>query len=275
MSIIDPTARVEPGAMIGQDVTIGPYCVIGPHAVIGDRSRLVAHAHIAGHTSIGSGTVVYPFASLGTPPQSVKYRGGPTRLVIGPDCDIREGVTMNIGSEDGGGLTEVGSKCFFMVGSHVAHDCHVGNNVTFANNATLGGHVTVGDYVFIGGLSAVHQFVRIGEGAMIGGVSAVRGDVIPFALVAGEQSHLNGINIVGMKRRGYKREDMHRMRRAYAALFFGAGTFAERLGTVKKEFSGDPVVGKVLSFIGEGGARALAHPPLRRSNTSPDSEAPL
>ena len=275
MTAIDPTAQIAPGAAIGQDVSVGPYCVVGPHAVIGDKCRLVAQVHVAGHTTIGAGTVIYPFASLGTPPQSVKYRGGPTRLVIGANGDIREGVTMNLGSEDGGGLTEVGTGCFFMVGSHVAHDCRVGNNVTFANNATLGGHVIIGDHVFLGGLSAVHQFVRVGEGAMIGGVSGVRGDVIPFAHAVGEYAYLNGINIVGMKRRGYKREEMHRVRRAYRALFSAGGTFRERLAAVKKEFSGDPVVGKMISFIDEGGARALTHPPLRHGGTAAEPEAAL
>jgi len=152
---IDPTARIESGAVIGEDVSIGPYCVIGPNVTIETGCKLLAHVHVAGHTTLGSGSIVYPFASLGTPPQSVKYKGGPTKLVIGPNCEIREHVTMNTGTEEAGGLTEVGARCLFMVGAHVAHDCHVGNDVTLANNATLGGHVIVGDNVFFGGLSAV------------------------------------------------------------------------------------------------------------------------
>ena len=205
MAAIDPTARVEPGAVIGQDVSIGPYCVIGPNVAIGDGCRLVAHVHVTGHTTIGARTVIYPFASLGTPPQSVKYRGGPTRLVIGADCDIRESVTMNTGTEDDGGVTEVGDRCFLMVGSHVGHDCQVGNDVTFANNVVLGGHVTVGDYVVFGGQAAVRQFVRIGEGAMVVGMSGVRADVIPFGLVQGPLADLIGLNVVGMRRRGSTR----------------------------------------------------------------------
>ena len=201
--MIDPTARIEPGAAIGQNASIGPYCVVGPHAVIGDGCRLVAHVHVAGHTTIGPRTVLYPFASLGSPPQSVKYRGGPTRLVVGADCDIREGVTMNTGTEDGGGVTEVGDRCFLMVGSHVGHDCMVGNDVTFANNVVLGGHVTIGDFVVFGGQAAVRQFVRIGEGAMIVGLSGVRADVIPFGLVQGPLANLMGLNVVGMRRRGF------------------------------------------------------------------------
>jgi UDP-N-acetylglucosamine acyltransferase len=274
MVAIDPTARIETGAVIGKDVSIGPYCVIGPHAVIADGCRLLAHVHVSGHTSIGAGTVIYPFASLGTPPQSVKYGGGPTRLLIGANCDIREHVTMNIGTEEGGGLTEVGSGCFFMVGSHVGHDCRVGNNVTFANNATLGGHVTVGDYVFLGGLAAVHQFARIGEGAMIGGVTGVRGDVIPFAYAVGDHAKIMGVNVVGMKRRGYSRQDMHRLRRAYQTLFSACGTFRERVEAASKEFAGDPVVGKVIAFIGEGGERALVHPPAKGRDSAADLDAP-
>ncbi len=166
------------------------------------RLPLVAHVNLTGHTTIGPRTVIYPFASLGSPPQSVSYRGGPTRLVIGAECDIRENVTMNTGTEDGGGVTEVGDRCFFMVGSHVAHDCKVGNDVMFANNILLGGHVTIGDNVVFGGGVAVRQFVRIGEGAMIVGLSGVRADVIPYGMAHGPLADLIGLNVVGMRRRG-------------------------------------------------------------------------
>lgn len=260
MTAIDPTARIETGAVIGHDVSIGPYCVIGSNAVIEDKCRLVAQVHVTGHTTIGPGTVVYPFASLGTPPQSVKYRGGATRLVIGAGCDIREGVTMNIGTEDDRGVTEVGARCFFMVGSHVGHDCQVGNDVTFANNAVIGGHVSIGDHVFLGGQAAIHQFVRIGEGAMIGGLSGVRGDVIPFGYALGSVADLVGLNVVGMKRRGYSKDDMHRLRRAYIELFADAGTFRERAEAVKRKFADDPVVGKVVAFIRDAGVRPLTLP---------------
>jgi acyl-ACP--UDP-N-acetylglucosamine O-acyltransferase len=166
MAEIHSSAVVDRGAEIDADAVIGPYCVIGPQVVIASGCRLVAHVHVSGCTTIGARTVIQPFTSLGTPPQSVKYRGGATRLVIGSDCDLREAVTMNIGTEDGGGLTEVGDRCFFMVNAHVGHDCRVGNDVTFANNAVLGGHVVIGDHTFIGGQSAVHQFARVGEGAI-------------------------------------------------------------------------------------------------------------
>jgi UDP-N-acetylglucosamine acyltransferase len=260
MASIDPTARVAPGAAIGGDVTIGPYCVVGAHVVIEDGCRLVAHVHVDGHTTIGAGTVVYPFTSLGTPPQSVKYRGGPTRLVIGPKCEIREHVTMNTGTEEAGGVTEVGARCLFMVATHVAHDCHVGNDVTLANNATLGGHVTVGDNVFFGGLAAVHQFVRIGDGAMIAGLTGVPGDIIPFGFARGSYARLVGINVIGMKRQGYTRDDMRRLRRFQQELFAGTGNFRERLDGVATKYAGDPVVGKVVRFIKEGGSRSLVQP---------------
>lgn len=260
MASIDPTARVESGARIGNDVTIGPYCVVGAHAVVEDGCRLIAHVHIAGHTTLGARSIVYPFASLGTPPQSVKYKGGPTRLVIGAQCEIREHVTMNTGTEEAGGITEVGARCFFMVGAHIAHDCRVGNDVTFANNATLGGHVIVGDHVFFGGMSAVHQFVRIGEGAMISGVTGVPGDLIPFGYARGSYASLVGINVVGMKRHGYSRDDMRRVRSFQREFFGGAGKFSERLQGLAKKYAGDPVVGKIVAFIQEGGPRTLVRP---------------
>ncbi len=257
MPAIEPSARVGDGAVIGKDVTIGPFCVIGPNAVIGDGCRLVANVHVAGHTTIGPRTVIYPFASLGTPPQSTRYRGGATRLVIGADCDVREGVTMNLGTEDGGGITTVGDRGFFMANSHVAHDCHVGNDVVFANCATLGGHVEVGDRVVLGGLSAVHQFTRIGPYAMIGGMAGVRGDVIPFGLANGSHAHLEGLNIVGLKRRKFSRDQIHALRRAYRKLFLEAGQFAERVDEVAGEFADAEAVMQIVTFIREARHRPL------------------
>jgi UDP-N-acetylglucosamine acyltransferase len=254
---IDPTARVHPGAVIGQDVVIGPYCMIGDNVVIGEGCKLVSQVHLEGHTTIGPRTRIAPFASLGGPPQSTGYRGGPTTLVIGADCDIREHVTMNIGTEDGGGTTTVGERCLIMVGSHVAHDCHVGNNVTFANNAVLGGHVVVGDNAFLGGLVAVHQFVRIGEGAMIGGMSGVPADVIPFGMAVGFRATLRGINMVGLKRRGFPRDDIKRVWRAYRTLFHGDATFEERRSAVEREFGGHALVDKILDFIRAADHRSL------------------
>jgi UDP-N-acetylglucosamine acyltransferase len=257
MVSIDPTARVAPGARIGSDVEIGPYCVIGADVTIGDRCRLTAHVHIAGHTSIGAGTAIAPFASLGTAPQSVRYRGGPTRLVVGQNCDIRENVTMNIGTEDDRGVTQVGDRCFFMAGSHVGHDCVVGNEVTFANNAVIGGHVRVEDHVFMGGNAAVHQFVRIGEGAMIAGLAGVRADIIPFGFCVGFLARLNGLNVVGLKRRRMGRENLHALRHVYRTLFLGEGRFADRLDTIERDFSANPFAMQIVTFIRAGGKRPL------------------
>jgi UDP-N-acetylglucosamine acyltransferase len=266
---IDPTARIADGAAIGPQVTIGPYCVIGPNVTIGEDCTLIAHVHVTGHTTVGPRTKVYPFASLGTPPQSVKYRGGPTRLEIGADCDIREHVTMNLGTEDGGGITRVGDRGFFMVGSHVGHDCDVGDDVILANNAVLGGHVTLGNRVVLGGGAAVHQFVRIGESAMVSGVCGVAADLIPFGFAIGQRAVLDGLNVVGMRRRGFSRADIHRLRSAYDVLFLGPGIFRDRLKRIEREFAGDELIGSVLAFIRAGDARPLMHPDL--SGVSRDS----
>ena len=264
MTSIDSTARVERGAEIGPGATVGPYCVIGANVTIGEGCRLLAHVHVTGHTTIGPQTVIYPFASLGTAPQSVKYRGGPTQLVIGSGCDIRESVTMNIGTEDGGGVTRIGDRGLFMVGSHVGHDCQVGSDVVLANNAVLGGHVALGDRVVLGGVTAIHQFVRIGEGAMVAGFSGVGSDVIPFGLAIGQRAVLDGLNVLGMRRRGLTRDDIRRARRAYRALFLDGGVFRDRLARVEREFQGDALVGTILAFIRAGKSRPLMHPAQSR-----------
>jgi UDP-N-acetylglucosamine acyltransferase len=266
MSAIDPTARITPGATIGDGAFIGPYCVLGPNVVLGEGCRLVANVHITGHTTIGARTVIHPFASLGTPPQSVKYRGGPTRLAIGADCDIRENVTINTGTENDRGVTEIGDRCFLMAGSHVAHDCKVGSDVTFANNAVIGGHVGVGDHSFLGGQAAVRQFVRIGEGAMIVGLSGVRADIIPWGMAQGPLASLVGINVIGLRRHGFAKVEILRLRDAYRDLFLGSGTFRDRLARVEEKCSDDRLVGSVLAFI-RSGARPLANA-TRRASTS-------
>jgi UDP-N-acetylglucosamine acyltransferase len=250
--MIDASARIEAGAVIGSGVSIGPYCTIGPHVTVGDGCKLKAHVNLTGHTTIGARTIIHSFASLGSPPQSFSYKGGPTTLKIGADCDIRENVTANTGTEDGGGTTTVGDHCFLMVGTHVGHDCHVGNHVVFANNAMLAGHVTVGDNVVFGGGVAVRQFVRIGDGAMIVGLSGVRADVIPWGMAQGPLAHLVGLNVVGMRRRGLAKADIHRVRAAYQALFFGEGDFRARLERVAAEFGSDAHVGKLIAFIRAG-----------------------
>jgi UDP-N-acetylglucosamine acyltransferase len=249
---IDPSARIDAAAVIGSDVNVGPYCTVGPHVTLGDGCQLLAHVNVTGHTAIGARTVIRPFASLGSPPQSVHYRGGPTRLVVGADCDIRENVTMNTGTEDGGGVTQVGDKCFFMVGSHVGHDCKVGSNVVVANNVLLAGHVSVGDYVVFGGGVAVRQFVRIGEGAMLVGLSGIRADVIPWGLAQGPLANLVGLNVVGLRRRGVAKADIQRYRDAYRVLFLDAGEFRTRLDRVAADYAGDALVEKLIEFIRSG-----------------------
>jgi UDP-N-acetylglucosamine acyltransferase len=257
---IDPTARVADGACIGERVEIGPYCVVGSQVELKAGARLIGHVNVTGVTSIGESCVVYPFASLGTPPQSVHYRGGATRLLIGAHSEIREGVTMNTGTEDGGGVTRVGDRCTFMAGSHVGHDCAVGDDVTFANNAVLGGHVSVGDHTFLGGHTAIHQFVRIGEGVMMAGMSAARDDIIPFGFALGQTGALVGLNIVGLRRRGATRSDMRRLRQAYRALFFTEGRLTDRVDAVAAAYGGDPLVEKIIAFIRAGGKRPLMRP---------------
>jgi UDP-N-acetylglucosamine acyltransferase len=260
MAKIDPTARIEDGAVIGDDATIGPCCVIGGNAVIGAGCTLASHVTVSGHTRIGAGCTISPFAALGGPPQDLSYRGEPTRLEIGEACIIREGVTMNVGTVKGGGLTRVGDRGYFMNNSHVGHDCTVGNDVIFATSATLGGHCEIGDFVYIGGLSAVVQKCRVGSQAMVGGVSGVRGDIIPFGLANGQVAVLERLNIVGMKRRKFTRQRLATVRAFYKSLFHGPGIFAERLDAAQPMASEDPAIAEILTFIGEGKHRALCMP---------------
>ena len=246
---IHPTAIIEDGAEIGDNVSIGPYCVIGPNVVLKDDVTLKSHVVVDGHTTIGKGTIVYPFASLGTAPQDLKYAGEQSSLIIGENNTIREHVTMNPGTEANGRMeTSVGNNCLFMMASHVAHDCVVGNNVILANNATLAGHVTVGDFAIIGGLSAVHQFSRIGEHAMIGGMSGVENDVIPYGLVKGERASLHGLNIIGMKRRGFDNNDVRALQRAYGDLFSDVGTLEGRVEKISDDYADEDSVAKLIEF---------------------------
>ena len=262
MSDVHATAVIHPGARLGTDVSVGPYCIIGSDVALGDRVRLLSHVVIEGVTTIGDDTVVHAFANLGGPPQHLAHKGGPTRLVVGARNTIREHVTMHTGTVFGGGVTEVGSDSLFMVGAHVAHDCVVGNGVTFANNATLGGHVRLGDYVFMGGLSAVHQFTRVGHHAFIGGLAAVTKDVIPFGSVWGVYAHLEGLNLVGLKRRNFSREQINDLRSAYRLLFAQEGTFQERLDDVARVFAGSPEVAEIVDFVRADANRPICLPKL-------------
>jgi UDP-N-acetylglucosamine acyltransferase len=270
MTSIDPTARVAGSAVIGKDVSIGPYAVIGPDVVIGDGCEIHGHVNIAGRTELGARNRVFPFASLGTEPQSVHYKGEPTRLTIGADGVFRENVTVNIGTAGGRGVTVIGERCFMMAGAHVAHDCVVGDNVTFANNATLGGHAEIGDNVFLGGLCAVHQFTRVGELAMVGGLVGVTSDVIPYAMVIGHRGNLAGINRVGLRRRGVSAEAIRNIYRGYRTIFDGAGPLRQRVDNVAGAFADDAHVMRMVDFIRTAKARRIAVP--RRGGGGDDED---
>jgi UDP-N-acetylglucosamine acyltransferase len=262
LSAIHKLSDVHPKATLGKDVTIGPFCTVGPDVVLGDGANLISHVAVAGLTTIGARTRVFPFASLGHEPQDLKFKGEPSTLVVGADCTIREGVTMNPGTEGGNMTTVVGDKCTFLANAHVAHDCRIGNGVILSNNVMIAGHCTVGDYVIMGGGSAVHQFVRIGEHAFIGAMSGVGNDVIPFGMAVNTQreAHLSGLNIIGLRRRGFSREHIHELRRAYRLIFANEGTLKERVEDVAAEFESHPLIHEILDFIRDGGERAICVP---------------
>lgn len=244
---VHATAVIEPGAEIGEGCRIGPFCLIGPEVRLGPGVEVKSHAVITGDTSIGEGTVIFPFACLGEIPQDLKFRGERTRLVIGARNRIREHVTMNTGTGAGGGITQVGDDGLFMAGAHVAHDCRIGNGVILVNSVALAGHVVIEDEAIVGGLSGVHQFVRIGRGAMIGALSMVTADVIPFGLVAGPRGALEGLNLVGLKRRGVDREEMRGLRELLDDL--SQGSFRDRAREVAAGGGQGQLAREVLDFI--------------------------
>lgn len=263
MARIDATARIADGARIAEGAEVGPFCIVGPAVELRDGARLISHVCVDGVTTVGERTVVHPFAVIGSAPQSTGYKGEPTRLSIGADCIIREAVTIATGTVAGRGVTTVGDRGFFMAYSHIGHDCVVGSDVTFANGATLGGHVMVGDFTFIGGLSAVHQFVRIGPHAMIGGMSGQSGDVIPFGITHGNFAKLRGVNLVGMRRRKFPAATVRAVRDAYRRLFYGEGDMTQRLESVETEFGGDAAVAQIVAFVREARDRELCRPDIR------------
>lgn len=260
MANFHPSSVVSSKATLGKEVRIGPFCVVGPDVVLEESVVLHSHAVVEGRTRVGAGTEIFPFASIGHRPQDLKYAGEPSDLVIGANNTIREYVTMNPGTEGGGMVTRVGDGCLFMMGAHVAHDCQIGNRVIMANNATLAGHVVIEDDVIIGGLAAVHQFVRIGRRAMVGGMSGVEHDVIPFGLVMGERATLKGLNVIGLKRGGFSREDIQSLQFAYDSIFAATGTVAERLCEIERHFNDNASVVELLSFIRSDSSRALCKP---------------
>lgn len=260
MAKVHPTALVEDGAVLGADVEIGPFSLVGSRARLGDGVRLLSHAVVVGDTAIGARTVVHSHAVLGGGPQFRGDSGTDARLIVGADTVIREHVTMNGGSAKGGGLTQVGDRGYFMAYSHIAHDCHVGSGVTFANGVALGGHVTIEDGVNIGGLSAVQQFCRIGRGAFVGGVTGVPDDVIPYGMAWGDHARLEGLNLIGLKRRGIPRERIHAIRAAYRAIFFGAGRLLDRAHAAGERWKDVPEIGEIVAFIVADAKRPICMP---------------
>ena len=263
MSEIHPTAIIADGAKIGENVSIGPYSMVGSDVELDDGVELISHVVVTGHTSIGANTRIFPFASIGHQPQDLKYQGEASSLTIGCNNVIREYVTMNPGTEGGGMATRIGNNCLFMVAAHVAHDCQIADNVILVNNATLAGHVSIEEWAIIGGLSAVHQFVRIGKHAMIGGKTGVAEDVIPYGSVIGNRARLSGLNIVGLKRRDFSREDIQNLRKAYRLIFAEEGTFAERILDVAELFPDNEPVQDIINFINADSSRAICQPKMK------------
>ena len=265
--VVHPTAIVSSGAQLGAGVKIGPYCIVGANVVLHADVELISHVVIEGHTTVGAGTRIFPFASVGHQPQDLKFHGEASRLEIGERCTVRESVTINPGTEGGGMLTKIGNDCLLMACSHVAHDVMVGNNVVLANYVGLAGHSIVGDYVRFGGICAVHQFVRIGSHAFIGAQSMIDGDVIPYGLAVGNRARLAGLNLVGLKRGGFDRESIHTLRAAYRMIFSSEGTLRERVEDAAVMFKDARLVQEVVSFISAAKDRPLCLP---RTDTDED-----
>jgi UDP-N-acetylglucosamine acyltransferase len=254
---VHPSAIIARGAELGADVLIGPFCSVGPHVVIEDGVRLVSHVVVDGHTRIGADAILYPFCTVGLEPQDLKYRGEPTRCEIGARTQVREHCTIHRGTVTGKGITRVGADCMLMAVAHVAHDCTIGQHVIIANNVVMGGHVSIADHAVIGGSAALHQYIRIGRAAMVGGVSGVEGDVIPFGSVIGNRARLAGLNVIGLKRRGFHKAQIAVLRAAFRCLFRGEGVFATRLAETRARWGDDKLVAELLAFIDSPSARGL------------------
>ena len=260
MSRIHASAIVDASARLADDVEVGPWCVVGPNVELRAGVRLVSHAVVQQDTTVGERTVIHPFAVIGGDPQHNGYKGEPVGLEIGTDNVIREHCTFNRGTPQGTGVTRVGSNSLFMTGAHVGHDSVVGDNVVMANNATLGGHARIGDRVFLGGLCAVHQNGRVGQGAIVGGLSAVTRDVIPYGSAWGNHARLHGLNLIGLKRKGYGKDQVRRLLAAFRDLFEGEGVFSDRLDRVEAGYADLPEIMEITAFIREDGKRPLCLP---------------
>ena len=257
--MIHKSSVIDPKAKISNKVKIGPFCYIGPNVILNENVELVSNVHIEGNTTIGNGTRIFPFASLGTQPQDLKFKNEKNSLDIGKNNLIREYVTINPGTEGGGSKTIIGNNCLFMISSHVAHDCKIGNNVIIANNVPLGGHVTIEDSVVIGGNSAVQQFTRIGRLAMIGGMTGVLKDVIPFGLSIGNRNHLQGLNLIGLRRKKYDNQKIMGLSKAYKEIF-SSKNLHENLSKINGEHKGNELVKEVINFIEKDKKRPICSP---------------
>jgi UDP-N-acetylglucosamine acyltransferase len=246
---VDPRAVVDPGAELGRDVTVGPFCVVGPDVTIGDNCKLLSHVVVEGPTEMGPDNVVSPMASIGGAPQDLKYKGEPTRLVIGSGNQIREYVTLNRGTEGGGGITRIGDGNLFMAQTHIGHDSQIGNRIVFANAATLAGHVEVGDDAVVGAYSGVHQFCRVARHAYIGGYSVVTQDALPWVMTVGNRATTHGLNLVGLRRKGYARETIAALKKCYMTLFRSKLRLEEALDAVQKELGQFEEVRYFLEFV--------------------------
>ena len=257
--MIDKNSVIHKNAKIAETAEVGPYVVIGPNVELSNNVKIYSHVNISGNTTIGEGTKIFPFASIGNDPQDLKYKGENTKLEIGKNNSIREYVTINPGTEGGGGLTKIGDNCLFMISSHVAHDCKVGNNVIIANNVPLGGHVTIEDNVVIGGNSAVQQFTRIGKMAMIGGMTGVLHDVIPYGLSTGNRNSLQGLNLIGLRRAKFENKDILGLSEAYKEIF-ATKNINENISKLNGSFKENPLVKNVIDFITKDKKRSICTP---------------
>ncbi len=257
--MIHKTAIINPNAILSKNVAIGPYSVIGPNVEIGEGTTINSHVNISGKTKIGNNNVIYPFASIGNDPQDLKFKGEKTELEIGNNNKIREYVTINPGTEGGGGLTKIGNNCLFMVSSHVAHDCIVGNNVILANNVPLGGHAQVDDHAIIGGNSAVQQFTRIGKFAMIGGMCGVVRDIIPYGIAHGNRSKLHGLNLIGLRRKNFSNKEILSLSEAYKQIFKNEN-LTKNLSNLSGEFKENKLVADIINFIEKDKKRPICTP---------------
>tara|TARA_Y100001958_G_C21166073_1_gene498882 strand:+ start:476 stop:1255 length:780 start_codon:yes stop_codon:yes gene_type:complete len=257
--MIHKSSIIDKKAKISQKAKIGPFCYVGPEVSLADDVELISNVHIEGNTIVGKGTKIFPFASIGTQPQDLKFKGEKTSLVIGENNLIREYVTINPGTEGGGSKTLIGNNCLFMISSHIAHDCKIGNNVIIANNVPIGGHVTIEDSVVIGGNAAVQQFTRIGRLAMIGGMTGVLKDVIPFGLSIGNRNFLQGLNLIGLRRHKYENQKIMGLDKAYKEIF-SSKNFHENLSKINGEYKDNELVGEVIKFIEKDKKRPICSP---------------